>query len=119
MQRDAGIVVTAGDRGHLQRDFKSYCRGDFSRTRQGRAITRYASFVAFNKAYSMDVNKHVHCVRTGQFTTRPLHRRDDCKLSGRGAALKPVTRPIFVGRLLSPIKIDLSVSADKPCHTST
>ena len=51
MQTDAGIVVTAGDRGHLQRDIKSYCRGDFSRTRQGRAITRYASFVAFNKAY--------------------------------------------------------------------
>jgi len=38
-----------GDRGHLQRDFKSYCRGNFSQTRQGRTITRYASFVAFNK----------------------------------------------------------------------
>ena len=58
-----------GDRGHLQRDFKSYCCGDYSRTRYGWAITRYASFVAFNKAYSTDVNKRVHCVRASQFTT--------------------------------------------------
>ena len=69
MQTDAGIVVTAGDRGHLQRDFKSYCRGDFLWTRQGQASTRYASFVAFDKAYSTDVNKRVHCVHVGQFTT--------------------------------------------------
>jgi len=69
-------------RGHLQCDFKSYCRGDYSRTCQGRAITRYASFVAFNKAYSTDVNKRVHCVRAGQFKTAPRHTRDDCKLGG-------------------------------------
>jgi len=31
--------------------YKSYCRGDFSRTRWGRVTTRYASFVAFNEAY--------------------------------------------------------------------
>ena len=43
------IKTLGGDRGHLQRDFKSYCRGDYSRTRQGRAITRYASFVALTK----------------------------------------------------------------------
>ena len=104
---------TAGDRDHLQRDFKRNCRGDFSQTRQGRAITRYASFVAFNKAYSTDVKKRVHCqVKSSRFfentnwqyavaynivvsspanlkphrgtTTAP---RDDCKLGWRGAAL--------------------------------
>ena len=45
--------ITGGSRhaltlGHLERDFKGYCRGDYSRTHQGRAITRYASS---NKAY--------------------------------------------------------------------
>ena len=72
MQTDASIVVTsdtAGNRGHLQRNFKSYCRGDFSQTRQGRAITRYASFVAFNKAYSTDVNKRMHTDHDIQGTT--------------------------------------------------
>ena len=53
----------------LQRNFKSYCRGDYSWTRHGRAITCYASLVAFNKVYSTDVNKCVHCVRAGQFKT--------------------------------------------------
>ena len=37
---------------------------------RGRAITRYASFVAFNKAYSTDINKRVHCVRAGQYKGR-------------------------------------------------
>jgi len=44
----------------------------------------YASFVAFNKVYSTDVNKRVHCVRAGQFKTAPRHTRDDCKLGGWG-----------------------------------
>ena len=50
-------------------------------------ITRYASFVAFNKVYSTDVNKRVHYVRVGQFKTAPRHTRDDCKLGGWGAML--------------------------------
>jgi len=36
----------------------------------------------FNKAYSTDVNKCMHCVRADQFTTVPRHTRDDCKLGG-------------------------------------
>ena len=40
------IKTHTSDRGHLQRDFKSYFCGDYSRTHQRRAITRYASFVA-------------------------------------------------------------------------
>ena len=63
------FIDTAGDRGHLQRDVKSYCHDDFSRTLQGRAITRYASFVAFNKAYLMDINKCVHADHDIQGTT--------------------------------------------------
>ena len=53
----------------------------------GRLITRYASFVAFNKVYSTDVNKRVHCVHAGQFKTASRHTTDDCKLGGWGAAL--------------------------------
>ena len=35
----------------------------------------------------MDINKCVHCVHAGQFTTGPRHIRDDCKLGGWGATL--------------------------------
>ena len=69
------------------RYFKSYCHGDYSLTRQDRAITRYASFVAFNKVYSTDVNKRVHCVHAGQIKTASQHTRDDCKQGGWGATL--------------------------------
>ena len=34
-----------------------------------------------------DVNKGVHCVRAGQFTTGPRHTREDCTLGGAGATL--------------------------------
>jgi len=48
----------------------------------GSGDSRYASFVSFNKAYSTDVNKCVHCVSAGQYTTGLRHTRDDCKLGG-------------------------------------
>ena len=81
MQTDTGIVVTSYRHCGQQRppaaQLQKLLPRQFSRTRQGRAITRYASFVAFNKAYSTDINKRVHCVRAG-----PRHTRDDCKLGG-------------------------------------
>jgi len=78
----SALEVVLHDYALYKSTFTYYCRCDFSRTRQGQAITRYASFVAFNKAYSTNVNKRVHCVRAGQFTTRRRHTRDDCKLGG-------------------------------------
>ena len=35
---------------------------------------------------STDINKRVHCVRAGQFTTGPPHTMDDCKLGETGLA---------------------------------
>jgi len=37
---------------------------------------------------STDINKRVHCVSAGQFTTVPPHTMEDCKLGGWGARLK-------------------------------
>jgi len=46
---------------------------------------------------SMDVNKHVHCVRACQFTTGPPHTMEDCKLGG----LKRPACAIIMNKLLT------------------
>jgi len=88
MQTDTGIVVTSQRHCRLQRPPAARLQKLFPRR-------LFTSFVAFNKAYSTGVNKRVHCVRTGQFTTGPRHTRDDCKLGGWGATLSVLHRALM------------------------
>jgi len=60
---------------------------------------------------STDVNKRVHCVRAGQFTTAPPHTMNDCKLGRWGARLS-VQRVMIINKLLThgPLRSALSAA---------